>query len=75
MKPLSRINALITFGVLIMLDPFSGLPIAMRTLLQIAFGAAVLGIALSMRAEELRNQHPAPESPPPSEPPPGMSAI
>ncbi|HET9641457.1 MAG TPA: hypothetical protein VFP46_01230 [Candidatus Paceibacterota bacterium] len=56
-RAMSRINTLIVFGLLVMLDPFSGLPIALRTLLQIAFGAVILGIALSMRAEESRKLH------------------
>lgn len=64
-----RINTLIVFGLLIMLDPFSGLPIGFRTLLQVAFGAVVLSIALSLRAEETRKLHAAHEAPPPVEPP------
>ena len=40
---------LILLGVLTILAPFSGLPIAFRTLLTVIFGAFVLGIGLLMR--------------------------
>lgn len=75
-----RINTLIAVGLLIMIDPFSGLPIGLRTLLQIAFGAVVLSIGLMMRAEESRKMHaarPMAEDPAPAapEPPSSVSPI
>ena len=47
---MSRASFLILLGVLVILAPFSGLPVALRSLLAIIFGACVLGIGLSMRA-------------------------
>ena len=46
---MSRSSALILLGVLTILTPFSGLPITLRTLLTVIFGACVFGIGLSMR--------------------------
>lgn len=51
---MSRTNALILLGILVMLAPFSGLPLAFRTLLTLVFGAIVLGIGLTLRAQEVR---------------------
>ncbi len=50
--PMSRTSTLILLGVLILLVPFSGLPISFRSLLTLVFGAVVLGIGLSLRARE-----------------------
>lgn len=47
---MSRPSILILLGVLVMLMPFSGLPIAMRSLFMVFFGACVFGIGLSLRA-------------------------
>jgi hypothetical protein len=47
---MSRASILMILGVLVILTPFSGLPISLRTLLLIIFGAAVFGIGLAMRA-------------------------
>ncbi|MFA6415043.1 MAG: hypothetical protein WCV89_03630 [Candidatus Paceibacterota bacterium] len=52
---MSRTSTLILLGVLVILAPFSGLPIAIRSLLAVIFGACVLGIGLSIRAQEARN--------------------
>ena len=59
---MSRPSILIVLGVLTMLAPFSGLPIAFRTLLTVIFGACVLGIGLPLRTEKARHpeQIPAP---------------
>lgn len=46
---MSRPSILILLGVLIILAPFSGLPIAIWKLLLVIFGAYVLGIGLSLR--------------------------
>ncbi|MCX6787166.1 MAG: hypothetical protein NTY93_01415 [Candidatus Kaiserbacteria bacterium] len=47
---MSRASFLILLGVLVILAPFSGLPMAFRSLLAVIFGSCVLGIGLSMRA-------------------------
>ncbi|MGD0328592.1 MAG: hypothetical protein ABSB00_02695 [Minisyncoccia bacterium] len=47
---MSRASSLILLGILVILAPFSGLPIALRSLLAVIFGACVLGLGLSMRA-------------------------
>ncbi len=49
---MSRTSALILLGILVMLAPFSGLPVAFRSLLEVIFGACVLGIGFFMRAKE-----------------------
>jgi len=43
---------LILFGILVILAPFSGLPITVRDLLSVILGACVLGIGLSMRTRK-----------------------
>jgi hypothetical protein len=52
---MSRTGVLITLGVLVMLTPFSGLPVAIRDLLLVAFGVCVLVIGLSLRKSEVHN--------------------
>ncbi|MEK7604854.1 MAG: hypothetical protein AAB442_03620 [Patescibacteria group bacterium] len=65
---MSRTSTLILLGVLIILTPYSGLPIAIRTLLEVVFGALVAGIGLLIRTREIQNvasaepPAPAPES-------------
>lgn len=51
---MSRSSILIILGVLTLLTPFSGLPGTFRTLLAVAFGAAVLGIGIAERSKEQR---------------------
>lgn len=46
---MSRPSILILLGILVVLTPFSGLPIAVRTVLYVVFGAYVLGIGISLR--------------------------
>ncbi len=46
---MSRPSILILLGILVILTPFSGLPINIRTSLLVVFGAYVLGIGLSLR--------------------------
>lgn len=58
---MSRTSTLILLGVLIVLTPFSGLPIALRTLLTVVFGTIVLGIGLLLRAHEVQRSAPAVE--------------
>jgi hypothetical protein len=72
---MSRTSTLILLGILVILAPFSGLPIAFRTLLEVIFGACVLGIGFTMRSEESRRAHPPVESAPEPEPPPTISPI
>ena len=55
---MSRTSALILLGVLILLVPFSGLPISFRSLLTLVFGACVLGIGLSLRARDAESVMP-----------------
>ena len=62
---MSRSSILILLGILIILTPFSGLPITIRTLLTIIFGACVLGVGLSLRSREIRGPLPPIESLPP----------
>lgn len=57
---MSRTGFLILLGVLIVLTPLSGLPVALRSILIIFFGIFVLAIGFSIRASE----HSAPTPPP-----------
>lgn len=52
---MSRTSALILLGVCIILTPFSGFPIALRSVLTLIFGACVLGIGLALRARAVRS--------------------
>lgn len=73
---MSRSSTLILLGVLTILAPFSGLPMAFRSLLSVIFGACVLGIGFSMRAREVHKAQPILETPPtPEMPPTGVSPI
>lgn len=67
---MSRTSTIILLGFLTILAPFSGLPIGFRTLLQVIFGACVLGIGLALRAEEAKNAHAHSEPPPEVNTPP-----
>jgi hypothetical protein len=67
---MSRTGVLILLGVLSILNPFSGLPIAFRNLLAVVFGACIFGIGLSLRTREVEALTPvAPETPDTSAPP------
>ena len=77
---MSRTSTLILLGILTILAPFSGLPIAFRDLLAAVFGACVAGIGLSIRARKAQSaaaKQPSGETPPVSEPvpPQGISPI
>ncbi len=75
---MSRTSTLILLGILVILAPYSGLPITFRNLLAVIFGACVLGIGLSMRAREARAAQAsveAPSAPEPVAPPQGISPI
>lgn len=56
---MSRTSALILLGVLVILIPFSGLPLALRTLLTVICGIAVLGIGLMLRTHEVHHSESA----------------
>jgi len=49
---MSRSSVLILLGILVILAPFSGLPISARSLFSVIFGACVLGIGFYMRANK-----------------------
>ncbi len=51
---MSRAGMLIFLGVLTIITPFSGLPIAIRSLLAVIFGACIFGIGLSFRIHHAR---------------------
>ncbi len=51
---MSRASTLILLGILVVLAPFSALPIAFRTFLAVILGASVSGIGFAMRAQEAR---------------------
>ncbi|MEK7144795.1 MAG: hypothetical protein AAB794_03000 [Patescibacteria group bacterium] len=84
---MSRTSTLILLGILTILTPFSGLPIAFRNLLAVIFGASVAGIGLTLRTREARHtmdsvsgearsmQVQAPAETPPATPPSGVSPI
>jgi len=67
---MSRNSTLILLGILVILVPFSGLPLAFRTLLAVIFGACIAAIGLSLRTKEMTNSAPQ-VAPPPVEAPPG----
>jgi hypothetical protein len=48
---MSRPSTLILLGILVIIVPFSGLPMAFRSLLELILGVSVLIIGLSMRAD------------------------
>ncbi len=76
---MSRNSTLILLGILTVLAPFSGLPIAFRTLLTVIFGTCVAGIGFALRASEVHSTsiQPAVETPQrvPPEPPQTISPI
>lgn len=51
---MSRNSIIILLGILIILAPFSGLPAAVRTLLEVVLGACVAGIGLSLRVRAVQ---------------------
>ena len=46
---MSRAGTLILLGVLVIITPFSGFPMAFRSLLSFIFGACIVCIGLLMR--------------------------
>ncbi|OGG64639.1 hypothetical protein A3C94_00985 [Candidatus Kaiserbacteria bacterium RIFCSPHIGHO2_02_FULL_55_17] len=61
---MSRTSTLILLGILVILTPFSGLPISIRSLLAVIFGACIASIGLSLRTHEARARN-AGQQPPP----------
>lgn len=61
---MSRASMIIILGILIMLVPFSGLPIAYRSFMVVVFGLCVLGLGVSLRAREVRKMQSNIEPPP-----------
>ncbi len=59
---MSRSSTLILLGILVILAPFLGLPIAIWRFLEVVFGACVLGIGLTLRARETRSGQPPPSA-------------
>ncbi|MDD2657612.1 MAG: hypothetical protein PHD04_03060 [Candidatus Pacebacteria bacterium] len=72
---MSRTSTLILLGALTILAPFSGLPISIRNVLAIVFGACVLGIGLSMRVREVRGAQGQTAETPVAEPEPAPPTI
>ncbi len=69
---MTRPSILITLGVIIVLLPFSGLPISFRSFIMPLAGLAVIGVGISLRAPKalppLESAAPEPESAPPAHP-------
>jgi len=51
---MSRTSTLILLGILVILVPFTGFPMNIRSLLEVIFGAYVLGIGFSLRSSEAK---------------------
>ena len=49
---MSRTSTLILLGILVVIVPFTGFPMNIRSLFNVILGACVLGIGLSMRTSE-----------------------
>ncbi len=54
---MSRSSTIILLGVLTVLIPFSGLPLAFRSLITVVFGMSVLVVGLSLRSREAHVAH------------------
>ena len=72
---MSRTSTLITLGILTLIMPFSGLPMALRSLITIACGASVLSIGLIQRSREAKMMQPPAETSAPPSPPSNISPI
>lgn len=72
---MSRSGTIILLGVLIIIIPLSGLPIAFRSFLTIVLGACVFAAGLSMRKQPLPARDSTPSGPPQSPIPPSISSI
>lgn len=60
---MSRASMLILLGILTILVSFSGLPIAIRSILLVIFGACIFGIGLSLRVHHARRAQVSAEVP------------
>jgi hypothetical protein len=73
---MSRSSTLILLGLCTILAPYSGLPVALRTLFTVIFGAAMVGIGILMRSQEIARRQPPQETAVESPPvPQGVSPI
>ncbi|MSU74690.1 hypothetical protein EXS57_02845 [Candidatus Kaiserbacteria bacterium] len=72
---MSRTSTLILLGILVILTPFSGLPIAIRSLLAVVLGAGIASIGLSLRTREVRDMQSSVESPSVISPPTPPSSV
>ncbi len=64
---MSKSSTLILLGVLIMLAPYSGLPVGLRSILTLIFGALVVGVGIWMRADAAKKAEQAtPPAPAPA---------
>ncbi len=59
---MSRASVLILLGVLVILAPFSGFPIALRSLFSLVLGACVIGIGLMLRTRDTQPHAETPAS-------------
>lgn len=59
MQGMSRASTIMLLGVLVLLAPFSGFPMALRALFEFVFGVVVFSIGLSMRLHAVRRAHEA----------------
>ena len=55
---MSRAGTIILFGILVMLTPFSGLPVAVRTFLTVVSGACIVGIGILIRSRDAKKMLP-----------------
>lgn len=65
---MSRTSTLILLGILVVLTPFSGLPVALRSFLAVIFGAGISGIGLALRTHEAQSKQQSMEVSPASAP-------
>jgi hypothetical protein len=61
---MSKEGTLFTVGVLVMLAPFSGLPLSWLTWILVALGAIVVIVAYFVRQERMARPAPLPPPPP-----------
>lgn len=61
---MSRTSTLILLGILVILTPYSGLPVSIRSLFEVILGACIAGIGLSLRARDARGKQQSAEPTP-----------
>lgn len=65
---MSNASTLIVLGILGIILPFSGLPVAIRSFLTVVFGAWIIGIGFSLRKQSVKEVQPPPPPAPPQSP-------